>query len=1754
MSSEEISDWYALLDARVLDLVGDYAGRELFLLEGDSLVLQCLDDRRLDFHDGFQLLQAVWNVERFLLKLLTARCCFNIVFFDENSELVACAASNKKHASKYKLAREVIIRHLKTNLGKSHPHIDVRSFPSIHSVEFEDYLRTVNVYFVMCHNGALAAKGGNLESSSESWLLLVKGFMNHRYNVALINEIEWRDSKIITRVLQAKVVRNHISLEGSVKRGAKQIAEASIGQHIDALIGYQEQSFDLDLTAGERLVLLAVSATLLKKHDRWTNFIAAAIMLHLAFLQSLALSERRLPIFRILPAEASSAYDDFLNDFSEAARIFIRHPAWEPSAQTAENSLHDIVDGRLLRCCIAILSDDNISFLGKETTDRFELLLDCLHTVSEGTFHHDWPCQMKTEKIDIPVLDHEKHKLLPFSNAIFDKHLADVCIDFHTAPACDKATRAGGVREFTHWHNRKPLDPKRFTPSTTPRRVTKWNNPVRRSQLQMREMIKYAASLTNTKGNALRPTTITSRRSEPVEEKKSTTKKNRVIQENKERKARRDESQWLDAWKRKLDDNRKMSPNRRLMDMYDYLDKLEDGKERFLGTEVRAYAFMLLILQWQSATASAEYAVKIWDQMRVLRTLPGLMTKSCHTVLVNLCSKLGLPSLPLLESTIPDRPLSFPANLESVKSQSLSGGLNFHAFQLLHCGPYMDRYTNSKPDRRVEFEPDEWQRKVLDELDAKRSVFVVAPTSAGKTFISFYAMEQILREDDEGVLVYVAPTKALVNQIAAEIHGRFSKSYQKKGQSVWAIHTRDTRVHNPNKCQILVTVPHILQIMLLAPSNATTWAPRVKCIIFDEIHSIGQADDGLVWEQLLLLAPCRIIALSATVGNPDEFTDWLSSTQRTLGVPLTLIRHNHRFSDLRKFVFYPQQSVDFMGLPKVASKEGILESECIPGLSFVHPIASLVTRGRKMPEDLSLEPQDCYSLWRCMVRHQSSRFPVPAELNPQEALSSSFIRKADVYSWEQRLKEVLSDWMLDPESPFDNLRIDLQRGAQTPMSFQEPDEKLWGEGKPPPTDIGAISKDELCRSVFPLLVGLHGRNALPAILFNYERTTCERLAISVFLELQTAEEKYKEGPVWKQKLKDFETRRAAVEKMERKLASTVKKPKKTAADDRGSQSKEQSVRDAAGAESHPLDNFDSDIPLDQFTFADFRKITWAELMDEIQELEGHHINPLLLEALKRGIGVHHSGLNRRYRLLVERLFRLGFLRVIIATGTLALGINMPCATVVFCGDSVYLTALNFRQAAGRAGRRGFDLLGNVIFHGIPLSKVYQLISSRLPDLNGHFPITTSLVLRLFILLHNSNESVYAAAAINSLLSQARLCLGGQESKVKVLHHLRFSIEYLRRQHLLGSQGEPIDFACGISHLYFTERSGFAFHALLRAGYFDELCRSYGANTDRLMRHMMMVLAHLFGRQSLGSGYRKKQDLKSPSIVALPDMDPKAANVIRAHNQEILKTFSACVETFAMQHLEQPEDELPLTGVHVGGSGNNVELCEVLGAMDTNISRSAFVGLSGHGDEFDSVSDLCETARSGVILEQSAIPHLDLYPDDTGVPLNAYLYDFFCHGSLEPLETANSISRSDAWFVLNDFSLVLATIVTSLQNYLDPELADKFNPADAAGAGDSASLENESGNAADSDDSDTDSDPPPTRAQETVIEPAVQRPSAKSHKNIIPESWDEESDDAEEEDCHVEESKEGDPVVSLEVLKSFYDLQQRFDEKFRGIFA
>ena len=95
--------------------------------------------------------------------------------------------------------------------------------------------------------------------------------------------------------------------------------------------------------------------------------------------------------------------------------------------------------------------------------------------------------------------------------------------------------------------------------------------------------------------------------------------------------------------------------------------------------------------------------------------------------------------------------------------------------------------------------------------------------------------------------------------------------------------------------------------------------------------------------------------------------------------------------------------------------------------------------------------------------------------------------------------------------------------------------------------------------------------------------------------------------------------------------------------------------------------------------------------------------PELKRILRSGVGVHHAGMLPRYRRLVERLAQAGLLQVVCGTDTLGVGINVPIRTVLFSKLCKYdgqktarLTVRDFRQIAGRAGRRGFDTRGWVV--------------------------------------------------------------------------------------------------------------------------------------------------------------------------------------------------------------------------------------------------------------------------------------------------------------------------------------------------------------------------------------------------------------------------------------------------------------------------
>ena len=124
----------------------------------------------------------------------------------------------------------------------------------------------------------------------------------------------------------------------------------------------------------------------------------------------------------------------------------------------------------------------------------------------------------------------------------------------------------------------------------------------------------------------------------------------------------------------------------------------------------------------------------------------------------------------------------------------------------------------------------------------------------------------------------------------------------------------------------------------------------------------------------------------------------------------------------------------------------------------------------------------------------------------------------------------------------------------------------------------------------------------------------------------------------------------------------------------------------------------------------------AEIKKEIDDYIAE--NPYLyknkhIEYLLQGVASHHAGLLPGWKVLVEKLFQKGLIKVVFATETLAAGINMPAKTVVL-SDITYqkynaatkkveyetISANEFHQMTGRAGRRGIDSLGHVVFYNL----------------------------------------------------------------------------------------------------------------------------------------------------------------------------------------------------------------------------------------------------------------------------------------------------------------------------------------------------------------------------------------------------------------------------------------------------------------------
>ena len=194
------------------------------------------------------------------------------------------------------------------------------------------------------------------------------------------------------------------------------------------------------------------------------------------------------------------------------------------------------------------------------------------------------------------------------------------------------------------------------------------------------------------------------------------------------------------------------------------------------------------------------------------------------------------------------------------------------------------------------FELDEFQKDACSCIDNGESVVVCAPTGAGKTVIAQHAIHRAL---EQGLRVfYTTPLKALSNQ-------KYYDFGEKYGSDKVGLLTGDTSINR--NAQIVVMTTEVFRNMLYG-TNFGAVADNMKdvrYVVLDEVHYMNDEQRGTVWEESIIYCPTnvQIIALSATVANAQELTDWIN----TVHSKTELVDTDFRPVPLRFFYFDSSQ-------------------------------------------------------------------------------------------------------------------------------------------------------------------------------------------------------------------------------------------------------------------------------------------------------------------------------------------------------------------------------------------------------------------------------------------------------------------------------------------------------------------------------------------------------------------------------------------------------------------------------------------------------------------------------------------------------------------------------------------------------------------------------------------------------------------------------------------------------------------------------
>jgi hypothetical protein len=559
---------------------------------------------------------------------------------------------------------------------------------------------------------------------------------------------------------------------------------------------------------------------------------------------------------------------------------------------------------------------------------------------------------------------------------------------------------------------------------------------------------------------------------------------------------------------------------------------------------------------------------------------------------------------------------------------------------------------------------DDWQIKVIELIDSSISVVLNVPTSGGKTALAVYVTKY-------GKTLFVVPTDPLAWQLAAYVGHVLGTNVPIVTATYQTNPNRDLLIQILNKADAIVGTADCIVDYLPFLINDFKW------LVFDEVHMIGKPEGSAMEHIIKILPNIPTLALSATIGNTDELVDWFRSVSPTQ--PIEKVICTKRFLNQERFYYSPETK----------------------SLVCLHPL-SLIDESQIADESLL----------------KKTLQPTPPN------------------AWDLAMKFMDAGITeLDPYRYFDiTKRIELNDAN---IYFNKLIELLVEKYKTQPELIMSIVnsyKHEAVVStsvnVLDVIFLLKSESKLPAICFQENTIACTRMVREFAFALEEAE-KEKYPTLYKDRLKlankarrqDKKTKpdddKAFASKSDRKATKELMGGVKLKKDGYGKSSIPTSVLPTIEAvaiqEPHPDFNLKSS---DYFVESEVEE--WVYDLKKYYPNTGDEYH-YLIKLLWRGVGVYVTGLPDPYLRLVQSLAAQKKLALVFSDKSLVFGISMPFKTVIIIRDEKIkddLDPMLFHQMTGRAGRRGLDKEGNIIFVGYSWGRIKELSISEPPIVSG----------------------------------------------------------------------------------------------------------------------------------------------------------------------------------------------------------------------------------------------------------------------------------------------------------------------------------------------------------------------------------------------------------------------------------------------------